>query len=1156
MVKDSINYDFPERLEDDVKENSLEDKTFLTQVSESIHIRDGHYSIGLPFKDPLIQLPNNIMQGFQRLESLKKKLIRDPKVRNDYVTFMNKLFEKGYAEPVPQSQLQREDGRVWYLPHHGVYNDKKPGKIRVVFDCSAVYMGISLNSQLLQGPDLTNSLLGVLLRFRQEKVAIQGDIEAMFHQVSIPEQDRDCLRFLWWKDGNLDASPEQYRMKVHIFGATSSPTCCNYALQQTAKEYGSDFDPTVMTTVLRNMYVDDCLSSVDTEKKAALLIEDLSTLCSKGGFHLTKWISNSKQVLESVPEEDRAKDVQKWNLECESETLVERALGVYWLVNSDRLGFLINIKNQPMTRRGILSIVSSVFDPLGIVSHFVMTAKTLLQKMCKNSVGWDEEITGCQLKDWKNWLTQAKELENVTLKRCYKPQDFGKMTCQELHCFADASEVGIGVVIYLRLVSETGKIHCSFVLGKSRVAPLKTVTIPRLELTASTLAVKLCKIVTKQLDYQIDQVYFWTDSMSVLRYIKNTKTRFHTFVANRLAIIHAATTINQWHYVTSKLNPADCASRGIPVVSRFLDSASWFSGPEFLWKPDVSWPSTEIASDLLEIDSAEIKESVNTAVETETVEGIERLLRHFSSWKKLKTVTGWLLLARENLKIIAERKSEQRSRMVSEGFTEEKIQELEMKEKHDRLKNAKQTERPSLNADILDKAETNILKYVQMKYFAQEFKDLNSSENGVVKRSSKLAKLDPIVHNGVLRVGGRLKKLDTTLNSKHQIIIPKESVLARLIAEEAHKSVGHLGKNSTLARIREKYWILGVSSIVKSIISRCVICRKYQAPALKQKMADLPSERLKADDPPFTRVGMDYFGPFELKRGRSIIKRYGVIFTCLSSRAVHLEVAFSLDTDSCIDAIRRLIARRGKPTYILSDNGTNLVGAERELRTALNSWNMNRISSQLLQSGIEWSFNPPAASHFGGVWERLIRIVRKIMYSVLHEQTIHLDDEGLLTLVCEIEAIMNGRPLTEASDDPNDLCALTPNHILLMRSGESFPPGIFHASDNYAKRRWKQIQYLADVFWTRWIKEYVPLLQQRQKWLKQERNLQEGDLVLIVENTPRNTWNLGRVLEVIKDKYDVVRVARIKTVSSILTRPVTKLCLLLETDCEKEKTNQ
>ncbi|XP_062617869.1 uncharacterized protein LOC134279475 [Saccostrea cucullata] len=648
-----------------------------------------------------------------------------------------------------------------------------------------------------------------------------------------------------------------------------------------------------------------------------------------------------------------------------------------------------------------------------------MTAKTLLQKMCKNSVGWDEEITGSQLKDWKNWLTQAKELENVTLKRCYKPQDFGKTTCQELHCFADASEVGIGVVIYLRLVSETGKIHCSFVLGKSRVAPLKTVTIPRLELTASTLAVKLCKIVTKQLDYQIDQVYFWTGSMSVLRYIKNTKTRFHTFVANRLAIIHAATTINRWHYVTSKLNPADCASRGILVVSRFLDSASWFSGPEFLWKPDVSWPSTEIASDLLEIDSAEIKESVNTAVETETVEGMERLLQHFSSWKKLKTVTGWLLLARENLKIIAERKSEQRSRMVSEGFTEENIQELEMKEKHDRLKNAKQTERPSLNADILDKAETNILKYVQMKYFAQEFKDLNSSENGFVKRSSKLAKLDPIVHNGVLRVGGRLKKLDTTLNSKHQIIIPKESVLARLIAEEAHKSMRYMQK----------------------ISGTCFG---------QTKMADLPSERLKADDPPFTRVGMDYFGPFELKRGRSIVKRYGVIFTCLSSRAVHLEVAFFLGYPTPVLTPFEGLLHDEENQLTTADNGTNLV-AERELRTALNSWNTNRMDLQF-QSGIEWSFNPPAASHFGGVWERLIRI--------------------------------------------------------------------------------------------------------RQKWLKQERNLQEGDLVLIVENTPRNTWNLGRVLEVIKDKYDVVRVARIKTVSSILTRPVTKLCLLLETDCEKEKTNQ
>ena len=397
-------------------------------------------------------------------------------------------------------------------------------------------------------------------------------------------------------------------------------------------------------------------------------------------------------------------------------------------------------------------------------------------------------------------------------------------------------------------------------------------------------------------------------------------------------------------------------------------------------------------------------------------------------------------------------------------------------------------------------------------------------------------------------MGGRLEKLDVPFVSKHQMIIPKNSVLARMIAVDAHRSTGHLGKNSTLAVIREKFWIPGVSSLLKSLMSKCVICRRYQSFPLQQKMANMPPERLETDDPPFTRVGMDYFGPFELKRGRSVVKRYGVIFTCLNTRAVHLEVSYSLDTDSCIDAVRRLIARRGKPKFIRSDNGTNLVGAERELREAINKWNVSHIQTHLLQSGIDWTFNPPAASHFGGVWERLIRSVRKVLFSVLHEQTIHLDDEGLGTLFCEVEAILNGRPLTPASDDPSDLSVLTPNHLLLLRHGETCPPGTFLQTDNYVRRRWRQIQYLADVFWSRWMKQYLPLLQSRQKWLKRERNVKEGDLVLIVENGPRNSWNLGRVLDVQMDRHNIVRVAKIKTVSSIFTRPITKLCLLLESD--------
>lgn len=226
--------------------------------------------------------------------------------------------------------------------------------------------------------------------------------------------------------------------------------------------------------------------------------------------------------------------------------------------------------------------------------------------------------------------------------------------------------------------------------------------------------------------------------------------------------------------------------------------------------------------------------------------------------------------------------------------------------------------------------------------------------------------------------------------------------------------------------------------------------------------------------PPFTNVGVDYFGPIQVKRGRTTLKRYGVLFTCMTSRAVHIEVASSLDTDSCIDALRRFICRRGQVKLIRSDNGTNFVGAQRELKEALCILNQHRIQEALLQKGIKWSFNPPGASHHGGVWERLIKSVRQVLYSVLKQQT--LDEERLQTLLCEVEAILNSRPITTVSNDPQDLEPLTPNHILLLKTKPILSPGVFDKKDLYVRRRWKQVQYMADLFWKRWCREYLPLM--------------------------------------------------------------------------------
>ena len=315
---------------------------------------------------------------------------------------------------------------------------------------------------------------------------------------------------------------------------------------------------------------------------------------------------------------------------------------------------------------------------------------------------------------------------------------------------------------------------------------------------------------------------------------------------------------------------------------------------------------------------------------------------------------------------------------------------------------------------------------------------------------------------------------------------------------------------------------------------------------VSQLMSDLPEERTKTDCGVFSRVGADFFGPFYVKAGRKQFKRFCVLFTCLATHAIHIEVCDSLDTSSFINALRRFQARRGQVKLIRSDNGTNFVGAERELREELGKLRESRAHDFLLKECIDWQFTPPGASSQGGVWERQIRSIRKVLNAVLREQT--MTDESLTTLLCEVEAVLNSKPLTIVSSDPSDLQPLTPNDLLLLRGGPS-PDGMFSERESFGRRRWKQVQYLADVFWRRWLKEYLPFLQIRQKWNKVGRNLAVGDVVLVADmNMPRCRWPLGRVLEVFPDRKGFVRSVMVKTTASVFKRPISKLVLVLETE--------
>ena len=364
-----LESDFKDAKEDG-KTVSQEDILFLDKLKTGIRKNSqGHYEMPLPFKERP-KLPDNRQLAVVRLNHLKRKLSRDERYKEQYIKFVEDVIEKGDAEEVHDGG---KEGEKWYVPHHGVYHAKKPDKLRVVFDCSAKYKGTSLNDHLLTGPDLMNNLNGVLLRFRLHSTALMCDVERMLHQFHVSKMDQDYLRFLWWRKGDLSAQPQEYRMKVHIFGAASSPGCANYGLKYLATE-NRDLYPLGSQFIMRDFYVDDGVASMDSTEKAIQLAQEARELCALGGLRLHKFVSNDRAVLESIPSSERASDIKDLNLTFD-DLPAERALGIQWHIESDCLKFNVNLKDQPATRRGILSMVASLYDPLGFFRPILANRK-------------------------------------------------------------------------------------------------------------------------------------------------------------------------------------------------------------------------------------------------------------------------------------------------------------------------------------------------------------------------------------------------------------------------------------------------------------------------------------------------------------------------------------------------------------------------------------------------------------------------------------------------------------------------------------------------------------------------------------------------------------------------------------------------------------
>ncbi|XP_070203690.1 uncharacterized protein [Littorina saxatilis] len=1058
---------------------SQEDHRFIKILTENTKVNDeGHYELPLPFKQDDPKLPNNRHVALRRLMNLKRRFQKDDHHFLLYKNFVQDMVKQGDAEIIPNDELQTDS--CWYIPHHGVYNPNKPGKVRVVFDCAAQCQGTNINDHLLTGPDLLNSLIGVLCRFRLKPVAVTCDVERMFHQFHVTPRHRDYLRFLWWPDNDLNQEPKDYRMRVHLFGAASSPGCANFALRRLAQD-NSHLNPQAAEFIQRDFYVDDGLHSNDNVSDAVDVLEGARQICKEGSLRLHKIASNEPKVLTSFPPSEVVQTVQV-SKDLKTEGSAERALGVRWTLATDSLNFLNKPNNQPSTKRGVLSTVASIFDPLGLISPVVLRGRMILQEACKSGLDWDQALPVELAVKWSEWLRDVTALSTISIPRYYFPESVLPWRLVEFHHFADASTVGYGECSYLRIVDKQGRPHCAVVMAKSKVAPVRSVTVPRLELQAAVLSVKIARFLQREFAHLHALHHFWSDSRVVLGYLYNESKRFHTFVANRIQQILEFSKPQQWHHVASKENPADHASRGLSVAE--LKNSNWHSGPEFLKREPVAYevPDVTVAD-----DDTEVK-AYQTKVKVEKHNDCEEIVRRFSSLNRLiRVVTRLLSWA----------KRARQRRMTRAAAT-------------------------PLSLTSQDLAFQQIVISIQEQHYP----------SGQRMTHPELRRLDAFTdHKGVLRVGGRIDHSSDTYEVKHPIILPKDSHMSLLLARHHHTKVAHMGRTTTMSSLLSSgIWICSARKVVSSVIHRCIHCARLRGRPSSQKMANLPSDRVEAA-PPFTNTGLDCFGPFEVKDGRRNVKRYGLILTCLASRAVHLETLEDLSTDAFICGLRRFIAIRGNVKLIRCDRGTNFIGADRELRQAFKEMDKMKVDEAMLQRGCVFAFNPPSASHFGGVWERLIRTVRQVLAGLLCEHSEKLSTVTLATLLHEVAAIINNRPLcTQDLEDPTSLDPLTPNHLLTLKPEPVFPPpGEFKRQDLYSRKRWRRVQYLAEQFWARWRGEYIASLQRRRKWFHQKDVPKEDDVVLLMdEGTPRGSWKLARVKKVYPGHDGLVRSVQIQ----------------------------
>ena len=912
----------------------------------------------------------------------------------------------------------------------------------------------------------------------------------MYNSIYVEDIEQHCHRFLWRNLENRE--PDTYVICRVNMGDRPASAISTEAIYLTADLFRPQF-PKVADMLRCSTYVDDIIDSFDSVSEAVDISLDTSKVLKLAGFTIKHWLrsgESSSRIDLSSPEISEAVNPD----------FVTAVLGVPWKPHDDEIVFIpklnfsqkskgvykgsdLTLEQVPegiplkLTRRSVLEQTMKIFDPLGLYSPFTLQAKILLRETWSRKMQWDDVLSDDLHRLWIKFFSELFTLQSYSYDRCLKPED--SVGPPSLIILSDASDVAFGFVAYVRWKLVDGSFWCRLIMSKSRISPIRKIATPQMELNGAVLSSRGRKLIEKEMRFQFDSVHQLVDSETVLCMLNKVSTRFKLYEGIRVGEIQSATDgdMTCWSWVKGEHNVADWLTR-CKDPEQLNPQSEWWKGPAFLYKPEEDWGVKTHAQCIESICS-----HVTGTVLSNDPE---------SSHPDILLKAGGFSSARRVVRIMAR---------VIGIFRVKSFRGLPVSE---------------IGPDLLQRASDIILMEVQQ-----------SISDEVANKKGKYSSLVPVKNRGLWRVGRRLARrnpmTDYMAGSDNlQILLPYDHWFTELLLIQAHVDSGHRGRDATLARFRQSYWVTQGSKLARRVVTSCQLCRVREAKFLSQEMGLLPEERLKVG-PPFNTVMLDLFGPYKVRgeaQKRVTAKAFGVLFTDLCTRAVHVEISPGYDTSSFLMALRRFTSIRGWPSVIISDQGSQLIGAERELTVLWTTMDRDQVYRVSSDNGTTWKFGPADSPWHQGAAEALVKSVKRAVKFAVNDQRLTVPE--LSTLFYEVSSMLNERPLGTMPSDDSEVNILTPNSQLIGRPFARNPGGW----EDYSKLsdRLRLVDQVAHQFWPKWTELYAPTLIHQHKWTKRSPNLKPGDVVAVADpNSLCGRYYLDRVKQVHPGSDGIVR---------------------------------